>query len=339
MKLVIDEQIDDKIRYLCNKINDKEWSGLLLYITKGTIKDPENMEFIAQDIIPMDVGTGASTEYKIHETDGTDRHMDYCFKHPEALEWRIGGIHSHNSMKVFFSGTDTAELKENAKRHNLYLSVVVNNAHDIIAKVVQQIYGEAEIPCYGLGENGQKEQLETKKYVIDELREWDLTIDSPLVNDVDDEFKEAVEAIIPKPKVITSSGLPVDSYFQSGYDYFEDDYEPKFSFYHEPNPPATILDSDEEENTDEEKMVLLALGRKENDDLDAVLDGLESDKKITPQHLKLTIMKRYGNVVRKFSDLKNPFEYMVYDFIDFLDDLSIYYPKLKATVKELNKKH
>lgn len=329
MKLVIDEQIDDKIHYLCNKINDKEWSGLLLYITKGTIKDPENMEFIAQDIIPMDVGTGTTTEYKIHETDGTDRHMDYCFKHPEALKWRIGGIHSHNSMKVFFSGTDTAELKENAKRHNLYLSVVVNNAHDIIAKVVQQIYGEAEIPCYGLGENGQKEQLETKKYVIDELREWDLTIDIPSVNDVDDEFKEAVEAIIPKPKF---SGIPVDSYFQSGYNYFEDDYKL--------NPPAKVANLDEEkENTDEEKMVLLALGRKENDNLDAVLDGLESDKKITPQHLKMTIMKRYKNVVHKFSNLRNPFEIVVYDFIDFLDDLSRCYPKLKVTVKELNKKH
>lgn len=321
MKLVIDEQIDNKIRYLCNIIDDKEWSGLLLYITKGTIKDPENMEFIAQDIIPMDVGTGTSTEYKIHETDGTDRHMDYCFKHPEALEWRIGGIHSHGNLKTFFSGTDTAELKENAKRHNLYLSVVVNNAHDIIAKVVQQIYGEAEIPYYGLGENGQKEQLGTKKYVIDELREWYLTIDGPLVNDVDDEFKEAVEAIIPKPKFITP-------------------YENMYGFYHEPNTPAKVASLDEEEeNTDEEKMVLLALGRKENDDLDAVLDGLENDKKITPQHLKLTIMKRYENVVRKFSNLKNPFEIVVYDFIDFLDDLSRYYPKLKATVKELNKKH
>lgn len=244
---------------------------------------------------------------------------------------------------VFFSGTDTAELKENAKRHNLYLSVVVNNAHDIIAKVVQQIYGEAEIPCYGLGENGQKEQLETKKYVIDELREWDLTIDRPLVNDVDDEFKEAVEAIIPKPKFTTPSYKPFDSYFQNGYNYFEDDYESKFSFYHEPNPLAKMANLDEEEeNTDEEKMVLLALGRKENDDLDAVLDGLESDKKITPQHIKMTIMKRYEEVINKFSrnpDSKDPFEFLLYGFIDFLDELSGYYPKLKATVKELNKIH
>lgn len=92
MELIIDKEIDNKIKYLCDKINTVEWSGLALYVTEGTIADPDNMKFILKDIIPMDKGTGGATEYKIH-TESSDKHMDYCFKHPEALEWRIGGIH------------------------------------------------------------------------------------------------------------------------------------------------------------------------------------------------------------------------------------------------------
>lgn len=47
-------------------------------------------------------------------------------------ECRIGHIHSHNTMGVFFSGTDWGELEDNAPNHNYYLSLIVNNFMDFL---------------------------------------------------------------------------------------------------------------------------------------------------------------------------------------------------------------
>ena len=62
--------------------------------------------------------------------------VKFMAKHnaPEK-NWKVGHIHSHHSMSVFFSGTDEAELRENSANHNFYLSIIVNNKHEIIGKV------------------------------------------------------------------------------------------------------------------------------------------------------------------------------------------------------------
>jgi hypothetical protein len=44
-------------------------------------------------------------------------------------------IHSHNVMKAYFSGTDMSEINDNSEFHNYYLSIVVNNALDIVGKI------------------------------------------------------------------------------------------------------------------------------------------------------------------------------------------------------------
>jgi len=55
---------------------------------------------------------------------------------------RRGLIHSHHNMKAYFSKgtkdsrTDWGELLSNFHLHDFYLSVVVNNADDLVAKVV-----------------------------------------------------------------------------------------------------------------------------------------------------------------------------------------------------------
>ena len=85
-----------------------EWSGILLYSVKGSIKEPEKMELHAEDIIPMDKGSAGATEYEYNKksmfdtSKFDDKHIDYinamCDEHPEVLEWKVGHIHSHNSM-------------------------------------------------------------------------------------------------------------------------------------------------------------------------------------------------------------------------------------------------
>ena len=93
-----------------------------------------------KEIIMMDKGTATYTDYKYNEkkrdnSGYLDRHIDYTNDNDEALEWKIGQIHSHNTMRVFFSGVDMAELHDNAPSHNYYLSFIVNNYMDMIAKV------------------------------------------------------------------------------------------------------------------------------------------------------------------------------------------------------------
>lgn len=83
-----------------------------------------------KEILLMDVGTKAHTEYKFTgEVSGfiMDNNLMMC---------KYGHIHSHNTMGVFFSGEDDGELNRNCDTHNYYLSLIVNNYMDMIAKVV-----------------------------------------------------------------------------------------------------------------------------------------------------------------------------------------------------------
>jgi proteasome lid subunit RPN8/RPN11 len=130
IKVVITEEFLNKVKYLCSKINDKEWSGMLFYDINGTIKDIPNMVIIPREIFLRDIGVKAHTEFDYDEE---------CMEFVESNNLfmsKHGLIHSHNSMSVFFSGEDQDELQENAINHNVYLSLVVNNFMNMVAKVV-----------------------------------------------------------------------------------------------------------------------------------------------------------------------------------------------------------
>lgn len=141
IKVVVPEDVLYKIKYLCQIIPRVEWSGILLYDVLGSISDVKNFKIILKDIIPMDKGNATYTEFNFNEkkrdqSGYMDRHIDYCDEVEEAMSWKLGIIHSHNTMGVFFSGTDISELIENAPKHNFYLSFIVNNKMDFMAKVV-----------------------------------------------------------------------------------------------------------------------------------------------------------------------------------------------------------
>lgn len=54
---------------------------------------------------------------------------------PELLDYKVGHIHSHHDMQVFFSGTDNMELMDNAPNHNHYLSLIINNKNEMVARI------------------------------------------------------------------------------------------------------------------------------------------------------------------------------------------------------------
>lgn len=130
-KLIITEDLQKTINYLHSKVGSTEWSGILFYkLTKGSIKDLKNLEFTAEFLYPMNIGSHAYTEFDYNE-DVINAYDIY----EEAINCSSGLCHSHHSMSAFFSGTDTSELKENCKNFNYYLSLIVNFDGKYCAKV------------------------------------------------------------------------------------------------------------------------------------------------------------------------------------------------------------
>lgn len=90
------------------------------------------MQIKCEDFFPMDIGTSGFTGY---ETDAAviQHMMDRQEELMKGL--KLGHIHSHHNMNVYFSGTDQSELHDNAPNHNYYLSLIVNNKLETCAKL------------------------------------------------------------------------------------------------------------------------------------------------------------------------------------------------------------
>jgi hypothetical protein len=209
IKVVMSDVILDKIKYLCREIAKVEWSGIILYIVEGTIQKPTEMSLILKDIIPMNKGTQAYTEYNFNEkkrdsSGYEDRMIDYFCSNPAALEedWKIGHIHSHNTMNVFFSGTDISELEDNCPSHNIYFSLIVNNFMEFKAKVafLATIKTEVTAPYKALDENGEEYIISSSKLSVkkEKMFMYDCVVDAPEDKrpTVDDIFFNSVKEII-----------------------------------------------------------------------------------------------------------------------------------------------
>lgn len=139
--LFISEEVNEKIKYLCKKINNVEWSGILFHKIESDILE-EDCKIEVTDILLMDKGSAAYTEYEFNQM-----YIKYLKNKAEVTgisfkellknkcENRISHIHSHVNMNTYFSGTDMSELMDNSVHYNYYLSLIVNNRHDMCAKI------------------------------------------------------------------------------------------------------------------------------------------------------------------------------------------------------------
>lgn len=121
-KLIIEDSVVSQVDHLHNAIGNVEWSGVLVYNAEGSINDMEGLTLTVKDIIFMDIGTGAATEYSFESDDkylmeGMGKVVDNGYK--------MGHIHTHHNLGVYFSGVDIDELHLNAANHNYYLSLIV----------------------------------------------------------------------------------------------------------------------------------------------------------------------------------------------------------------------
>ena len=79
-KLVIPDEVERKIRFLCKNIWDIEWSGVLFYKVSGSFEN-KSLVITCVDIFQMDEGTGGYTEYNM-----SPDVVGYICDHPELLE-------------------------------------------------------------------------------------------------------------------------------------------------------------------------------------------------------------------------------------------------------------
>lgn len=201
-----------QIQYLCKNIPKVEWSGALFYTTEGSIEKPGTFKITLKTILPLDMGSAAYTEYHLD-----DRFIDFIEEDfEERCNWKLGHIHSHNVMGVFFSGTDMAELNDNAPAHNFYLSLIVNNYMDFIAKVA--FIGEAkrdikQVPYTAKNVDGHDYIIEKQDFEVNtqKLFIYNCDIDTPK-NEilVSDQFSAQVAKIM-EPKPVKTSAFNIQN--------------------------------------------------------------------------------------------------------------------------------
>lgn len=365
-----------KIKFLCRAIPKVEWSGILLYTVKGSIKNPSSMKLILKDIIPMNKGTQAYTEYSFNEkkrdTSGyEDRMIDYFNDNPHALEedWKMGHIHSHNSMNVFFSGTDMAELNDNSPSHNFYLSLIVNNWMDFCAKLsfVATVDTKIKHPYFAFDENGDEYELENSEFSVkkEKLYIHDCVIDAPDAEKlkVDKTFASNVEEIIkkadfkpptPQHKVHTphaSRHIPTVTPKVTGFS--NPNIKPKQKAtdvvrgFVDDIPFADLENmgfGDEPLSDIEEFTVALLRGTNPADEevfnVELALEELAAvDVEFTPEDLSKSIMDNYPALFEKyFEDRVNDDDHFVElseEVINILEDYEGNYPFLSNTIMSL----
>lgn len=160
-KLIIPAEVEGKIRFTCQKVWNTEWSGTLFFTHEGSF---ENNDLVIRcvDIYIMDIGTQAYTEFDMNPDV-----ISYMCENPELLDCQMGLIHSHNNMSTFFSGTDTATLKEEGRDRNNFVSLIVNNAGTYTAAITRRVKSKQAKESVSYEFFGDGEKQDTKEYVSD----------------------------------------------------------------------------------------------------------------------------------------------------------------------------
>jgi hypothetical protein len=349
-----------QIQYLCKNIAKVEWSGVLFYTVEGSIKDPSTFKINLEHILPLDMGSASYTEY-----DFDARYIDFLEEDFDVRsKWTVGQIHSHHCMRVFFSGVDSSELNDNADCHNFYLSLIVNNYMDFIAKVAT--IGEAKmenivVPYNAQDENGEYYEMEVATFKVDakKLFIYECEIITPAEEIIVDEgfAKNVTTIMLPKPKPLpvvqpkkvydnTSKGNGWQRHHQEEFDFYRG-----HGFDREDTPLASRFTEDEEEeetvyNEEDEPYYTFIMNLynicemelDEDDDPEIVFEYFDLVSDLTPKSLSATIMKRYMKTFYEDFPQSNINEFAIHSYrtLEILGEYAILYPILTFSIKAIN---
>lgn len=213
-KLIIPAEVERKIRFACQNVWSTEWSGTLFFTHEGSF---ENNDLVIRcvDIYIMDIGTQAYTEFDMNPDV-----IAYMCENSELLDCQMGLIHSHNNMSTFFSGTDTATLKEEGMDRNNFVSLIVNNAGTYTAAITRRIKSKQVKESVSYEFFGNDEKHDTKEYVssVDEIEWFYLKIEKEGENysfpDMAARLEEIKQAKAEKAEKAKKAQTPV---YQGGY--------------------------------------------------------------------------------------------------------------------------
>lgn len=206
-KLIITPELEEKIRFLCARFPNNEYSGVLFYDYTGRFED-NSLVLTAKDFCLMDYGSATYTEFN-----KSAEICNYMIEH-DLLECQQGLMHSHDQMSTFFSGTDLGTLQEEGSDMNNFLSLIVNNAGQYTAAItrkVKHIPHVTEVLEYEFfGEEtiniGNDEYDAIESY---EIEYFFLNIEKPTVNiGYTDLFNRIEEISKDKTKIINISREP-----------------------------------------------------------------------------------------------------------------------------------
>lgn len=131
-KLVVEQQLEQKIRHLCNKLPNNEYSGTLFFTVTGTFEN-DDLIVHCKDFYIQDIGTSTFTSFE-HK----DNIMGYMVDN-DLIDCYTGLMHSHNVMSTAPSGTDINTIQKEGDDTNHFVSLIVNNAGSYRAWITRKI--------------------------------------------------------------------------------------------------------------------------------------------------------------------------------------------------------
>jgi len=348
-----------QIKYLCKNIPKVEWSGILFYTTEGSIEKPASFKIKLETILPLDMGTSAFTEYELDERFINFLEEDFDTR----AQWKVGHIHSHNVMGVFFSGTDLAELNDNTPSHNFYLSLIVNNYMDFTAKVA--FIGTAQrdikqVPYMAMNSQGKAYEIEKQDFVVnqDKMFVYDCEIKSQKeVITVEEGFSAQVAKIMepkPKPEYKSNPNTPtIDTRVAKtnvntpGYNKFKKDFDQTqreeawknpFDFDVKKQLEEEINDYKEREervlNFVKELFNFTGTPITGEEDLDDVLEVL-TEFELSPSDIAQSIIQEYDKDFIKHFPNSSAADFVQYtnEALDVMEQWKDFYPEIGLTIK------
>jgi hypothetical protein len=90
--MFIPEDVERKIRYICQQVWNVEWSGILFYSYKGSF-EKKDLVITCEDILVMDIGNSIYTGFTM-----SPEVISYMAENSKLLDCQMGLIHSHNNM-------------------------------------------------------------------------------------------------------------------------------------------------------------------------------------------------------------------------------------------------
>jgi proteasome lid subunit RPN8/RPN11 len=131
-KLIITKTLEEKIRLMCSKSWDTEWSGILFYKVEGDFSS-DDLKITCLDCKILDIGTSGTTEFEMDES------VCAYMAHNNLCDCYMGLIHSHNNLVTFFSKTDLDTLASEGQDTDNFVSLIVNNKGEYTAAITRKV--------------------------------------------------------------------------------------------------------------------------------------------------------------------------------------------------------